>query len=150
MRGITLLEILVALSIFGLLGTFGVTTLSGFKKAIDLSGAADTTIAMLEDARSRTRFSNDRSQYGIHFATNRVTLFRGVSYVEGAPENESTTLPQTVEISTVTLTGGGSDVLFEVLTGEANKTGTVIIRLKSDVSKTRIVEIQQSGVAGIQ
>ncbi|MBI4121077.1 MAG: type II secretion system protein [Parcubacteria group bacterium] len=145
MRGITLLEILIALSIFALLGTFGVTTLSLFKKTIDLGNAADMTIVILEDARSRTRFSEDRSQYGVHFATGTVTLFHGATFIEGALENESTILPQTVEISNITFSGGGSDVLFKVLTGEANKTGTVTLRLKSDVSKTRVVEIQQSG-----
>jgi len=43
------------------------------------------------------------------------------------------------------LAGGGSEVVFDRLTGETNQFGKVSLRLKSDLSKTRTAGIKSSG-----
>ena len=77
-----------------------------------------------------------------------MVLFRGAIYDSLDANNEAVALDSALEIypTPPSLTGGGSDVIFDRLTGKTNQDGTVIIRVKSDTSKTRTITINATGV----
>lgn len=145
-NGFTLLEILVSIAIITLLTAIGWNTLSRFRQTVDLNRSAEAGISSLNDARSRTLSSVDSSQYGVHFQTDSVVLFKGTSYATSNPDNVEFLVPGTVQISSISLTGGGSDVLFARLTGATNQSGTITFRLSANTAETRMITILSSGV----
>lgn len=145
-NGFTLVEILIGIAILMLLAVIGWNTLSRFRQTADLNRAAEAGISLLNDARSRTLSSVDASQYGVHFQTDRIVLFKGGSYSAGSPDNVEFLLPRTVEVSSISLIGGGSDAIFTRLTGMTSQSGTITFRLIANTAQTRMITILPGGV----
>ncbi len=148
--GFTLIEIIIAISILLIVSTLGFNVFTSFKKTTDIASSSDMVLSQLTQARLKTLSAEYGEQYGVHFETDRTTFFKGAMYSVSDLDNQALVLPATVEISSISLSGGGSDVLFKKLTGETDNDGTVIIRLKSGTSKTRTFTIRKTGLAFIQ
>jgi prepilin-type N-terminal cleavage/methylation domain-containing protein len=150
MRGFTFIETLVAIAVLALLAAIAVNGLSSFQKSGELLRSADIVAGVLRDARGRTLASRNNSAYGVHFDAESVVLFAGAIYNSGAASNEVTLIPARTAISTITLVGGGDDVVFGRLSGEVTPTGTITIRVRQEPSKTKEIRIYQSGVVEIK
>ncbi|MDQ3076807.1 MAG: prepilin-type N-terminal cleavage/methylation domain-containing protein [bacterium] len=148
-KGFTLIEILIVVSIIGIISTILMTSFSLFNKSEALDKDTDAVVESLAEARSLTLASQDASQYGVHFDMNKVTIFIGTVYSSSASTNKDILLASTDTILTISLTGGGSDVVFKRLTGETTQNGTVIIS-SPNTSKTRTVTIYKTGVVESQ
>ena len=148
-KGLTLTELLVVVSILFLLGAIAFSVLSGFRRTSILNAAVEDGISLLYQARSRTLSSQSALQHGVHFESGRMVLFRGATYSSGESTNEIVLLPNGVEISTITLNGGGVDVIFLRLTGATNNFGSTTFRSKYDTSITKTINIQASGAPGL-
>ena len=146
MKGFSLLEIIVVIGILVLLAALGTGSLLQFSKTTDLNSSVEGSVSSLLEARSKTLSSQEESQYGVHFESDKIVLFRGAVYFSGDPLNEEAALPSSVETASISLNGGGSDVIFKKLTGETDQYGTVTFRLKSDISKTRVITVGSTGV----
>ena len=149
-RGFSFIEIIVVIAIFSLIATVGLQSFSLFKKNLDLNAATDTAVSLLSQARSKTVAAEEGAQYGVHFESGAMVSFAGTSYIPGAIGNEQFFLPTTVEMATIAVSGGGSDVIFEKLTGETTRDGTITFRLKSDTSRVRTVLILATGLASME
>ena len=103
-------------------------------------------VSALEKARAMTLDSYKSSQYGVHFGTSTVTIFSGVTYSAANSANIVTNLNSKVKIKTVAVVGGGSDIIFNRLTGETNQTGTTTLSLISSASTTRSVTVFATGL----
>jgi len=147
-RGITLLEIIVALGILAFAATMIGSVFSNFSDSGKLIEAHSGIIGMLRDAKSRTLASELSSNYGVHFQSDRVVLFRGDAYNAGDSSNEDYVLSDRVEINAIALTGGASDIIFTRLQGTTTASGTVTVRSINNLSKTRTITVLPSG--GIQ
>lgn len=143
--GFTLVETLIVLGIMGLLTVVVLFTFAN--KGADKQLDADTLNikTLLEEARSLTLSAKDASSYGVHFETRKIVLFTGESYTAGLSTNKESLLGSSVEISSIDLTLGGSDVVFNRLTGSTSQSGTVTLRLVSDTSKTQIITVNAVG-----
>jgi len=91
--------------------------------------------------------AKDSYAYGTHFEFSRIVLFRGATYSSSDTNNKTVLIDGAVEISNISLAGGGQNALFQRLTGKTSQSGTITIRLKSDNSKTKTITIEASGVA---
>lgn len=149
MKAFTLIETLVAIAVLGLLAAIVMNGLSSFQESGELSRSADIVSGVLRDARGRTLASKNNLAYGVHFDTEQFVLFEGAVYDSGAVSNEVTTLPFRIEVSTIAL-GGGDDIVFSRLSGEASVMGTITLRAKRSPSKTKIVQVYQSGVVEVK
>jgi len=142
--GFTLIEIIVAIGVLAIVGS---TLFIGFSRATestDLKTSAFKAVDALQFARTRTIASLASSQYGVHFV-----LFRGATYNASDPDNIVYALSSRVEIADITLTGGGSDVVFDRITGKTAQNGTVTVRLIDDPLKLKIVQISSAGRADV-
>lgn len=146
-RGFTLLEFMIALSILAILTAIIFTSVSSFRSGKALQVVAEEILSLLDEGRGNTLSAKDSYAYGVHFDSDSATLFRGASYSSSDSTNKKVDVDGAVEISSISLAGGGQDVLFQKLTGKTNQSGTVTIRLKSDNSKTKRIAIEVSGVA---
>lgn len=148
LTGFTTLEILIAVSILIILSALAIGSLSTFRDARELDRAVDEIFTLVREARSRTLSSEDDSQFGVHFETSNSVLFKGTTFTMGAPSNKTLILSNRVEIYAINIPG--SDVVFERLTGDANPSGDVSVRLKADPSESKTIIINSSGLIYVQ
>ena len=113
-----MIEIIVAIGVLAIVGT---TVFVGFSKATesaDLKTSAFKVVDALQFARTRTIASLASSQYGVHFEQTQYVLFRGATYNASDPDNIVYPISSRVEIANIALAGGGSDVVFDRITGK--------------------------------
>ena len=145
-KGLTLLEIIVALSILFILGAIAVLAFSNYSKNSLLGEARARVISELNYARSETLASENKSSWGVHFETSRVVRFKGSSYSSSDTSNVPIDLPAGTTISSINL-GGQTEVIFERLTGRTGNIGSIRIELTSNSQASTTINIYASGLA---
>jgi prepilin-type N-terminal cleavage/methylation domain-containing protein len=149
MKGFTLVEILV---VVGIMTVIILVVLSPFRSYSTLEKLQTDTLqvkSILDRARESTVSGKNGSRYGVHFETNRAVLFEGNSYDSSDTNNRVTDLNSAVTISNITLSSGGSDVVFQRLTGESTVSGSVVLTLVGTTT-SRTISIQATGISNIQ
>jgi type II secretory pathway pseudopilin PulG len=148
-KGFTVIELLVVFSIMVLLFGIIVSTFFSFRKNQSLALDTQTVVSLLRQARNQTLSSKNSTVYGVHFSSPQAVLFVGSTYSSSDPLNETFNLSSTDTILTITLTGGGNDVIFQRLTGETNQNGTIVISAPG-LSQTKTVTIYKTGLVDSQ
>jgi len=149
LTGFTLLELLIVIGIFSILFVFISTPLLLFSRDVVYRGNVENILTMLDEARKSTLSSYFSSQYGVHLSTSTVTLFRGSTYSAIDPNNDVYELSDIVNITGININGGGDDVVFERITGETAKHGTIVISLLSGSSSPKTITVHKSGLVEI-
>ena len=154
-RGFTLIEMMLVIALIAMVTVIAVGGFSLFQHQSDLNAAADTVIAIMEEARSKTLSSRDQSQYGVRFNNDRVLLFVGSSLRVDVPTLPAATstdgfreyiLPPSVEASTtIAVDAKHEDAVFKRLTGET-ASGTIKLWSKGDTTKVKTISIQSTGI----
>ncbi len=145
--GFSLIEIVIVIAIITIVTTLAFQSFGNGTAQESLNKGAATIVAELGRARSLTLSSKDALQYGVHIDQNSIVLFSGDTYFASEQTNASVTLDATVAVTATSLTGGGSDIVFQRLTGITAQYGTITLTSTSDASKTRTITIYQSGLA---
>jgi prepilin-type N-terminal cleavage/methylation domain-containing protein len=148
-KGFTLIEIILVISVAVLLAGVMVFPLTKFRDNKLLISTSEVIYSVLNEARSNTTAAKNDFQYGIHFESNSATLFRGTTYSAGDANNEKINLQNVITLSQISLNGGGSDVLFNRLTGSTNNFGSLKVQLTKDSSVFRTINIEKTGVVTI-
>lgn len=143
-KGFTILETLMVIAILAVLATFVVMSFKNFNSAQALNKDAGLVVSVLNQARVLTLASRNNYQYGAHIATGQIVLFRGGSYSSSTTTNTTLSFNSGVSAST-SLTGGGSDVIFERLTGKTSDNGTITLSLSGSTT-TKSITIFSTGV----
>lgn len=146
-RGFTLIEVLVVVAVLVVLSAIMATSLSAFRNSKVLDAAVEDTLTTISKARGDTLAGKNNTQYGVHFQSDRIVLFVGNTYVANDANNKTTMLDSALEISTISLAGGGVDVIFDRLTGNTSQSGTVVIRVASSPVTAHTITISGTGVA---
>jgi len=144
-KGFTTLEILIVLSIMSILTAIVFSAFINVRKNQALAIDTSTIVEVLRQARSQTLSSYSSSRYGVRLSSVKVTLFAGSSYNPNDSANKDFILNSSDTILTITLVGGGSDVLFDRLTGETSQNGTVVLSSPS-TGETKTVTIYKTGL----
>lgn len=144
-KGVTVAELLIAIAILGILSGIVINSLVSFRKNQALQKDTELVVELLNQARNQTISTKNLSQYGVHFTSTTVTIFTGPTYSNGATGNQVFTLNSTDTILSITLTGGGSDVIFNRLTGETSQNGTIVVS-SPGITETKTVTIYKTGV----
>ncbi|MHB1118281.1 MAG: pilus assembly FimT family protein [Minisyncoccota bacterium] len=146
-QGFTMLELLVVVSIMAVLVAIILSPFAAFRNSKVLDTVSEETLALLSEARGDTLSAKNGYQYGVHFEASQIVLYRGSVYTSNDVNNRVVVLDDALEVASVALAGGGSEVLFDQLTGETSQSGTVVIRVKNDTAKSRTIAIEGTGVA---
>lgn len=148
-KGFTLVEALTIVGILIVLIAISIPAFRFFQRESDLNNSVEETLNTLRLAQNKTITSEGAAQYGVHFEAGKYVLFKGATYNSSASDNEIRNLPKSVEIYKVELAGGGSEVVFARVTGTTNQFGRVYFQLKTDISKTKTIYIENSGQVGL-
>lgn len=148
-KGITVLELLLTLSVLGVLVAVALPQFSGMKENQVLKNTLGDIVSALHNAQSQSLASVDSSEYGVHFQSDRLLIFKGKIFSMGSPDNKTINIISPANISNVTLAGVSStegDFYFERLSGIPSKAGTITV---STSSRSKIITISATGAVGI-
>lgn len=148
-KGFTLIEVIIAMAVAVAVGSIAFVGYRSMSAGSELKTAAFKAVDILNLARQRTLASLAASNYGVHFEQGQFILFKGAIYDPLDPDNIFYPLTDSLEISEIVLNGGGSEVVFNRITGETANTGTVKIQVQDDSSRFKTVEVLSSGRADV-
>lgn len=137
--GFTLLELLLSLSIIGVLAGLSIPVYESFSRRNDLDIATQSTVSAIRRAASYSRAGVGDSAYSVRINDTSVVLFKGTSY---ATRDQS--FDETLIIPDIITTGGLTDIQFAKLTGMPNTSGS--ITLSTTTSDTRTITINAKGM----
>lgn len=149
-KGFSIFEFVIVIAILVAISVISIQPLASFRDTQVLNFQAREISSVIKEARSRTLGSKDLSQYGVHFSENEIILFKGVNFVTSDPDNETFSMNILTKISVINFNGGGSDLVFQRLTGQTNNYGTTTVSLKSDSLKLKSIVILKTGIIGIK
>ena len=129
-RGITLVEILVAIAIIIVLISITLPQFSKMKENQVLKNTVSDVVSVLQMAQSKSLASVNSSEYGVHFQSDKMVIFTGKTYSQNATDNNVINIVSPSSISNVTFAGNSTtsgDIYFARLTGDPNVTGTITV-----------------------
>jgi prepilin-type N-terminal cleavage/methylation domain-containing protein len=147
--GFTLLEVVIVMALMGIVLRIVFSGLYGFRNTSILLAGTEDVVSLMMMARSDALSSKDDSVYGVHFETTQVVLFKGSTYVSGDPNNRPVVLDQRLNATDISLNGGGSDVVFNRLTGKSSQYGTVKIVVVGATTTFKIITIYSTGLVDV-
>jgi prepilin-type N-terminal cleavage/methylation domain-containing protein len=139
MRGFTLIEMMLSVSIIAMLSALSLPVYASFQARNDLDIATQSIAESLRRAQVYSRGMQNDSQWGVEVQSTAATLFKGGVFASrDATYDEATTIPTTITV------GGVSEILFTKLTGMPATTGN--ITLSNANGDTRTVTINAKGM----
>lgn len=147
-RAMTLVEILIVIALMSILAMLSLQAFYSVLSSKSLESETARVVAELQRARALTLASKYSSAYGIHLATTSITLFQGTGYISASATNTLSTLSSSVKLA-YTLAGGGSDIIFQRLTGESTTTGLITLSLANKASTTKSITVYQTGLLDV-
>ena len=146
-NGFTLLEVLLVIVIAMILLAVSIFTFYEYREKTDLDMATERVLETLFEARAKTLSSENRSPYSVHFQGDKAIIFKGSTFNASDTTNIDYVLPPRTTIATISLAGGGNDIIFKRLTGETNQSGTVTLQLVNTPSSSTTISIASTGLA---
>lgn len=143
-KGFTALETVLVVTIIALLFGLAANYYTNSQIRADLNVQAANIASHLRLAQSKASSGLNDSKHGIHFENSAYTIFQGDSYSALESTNFEVTLPETITVSNIALSGGGSDVLF-LQNGETENSGTIALT-SENIGKTITIQIDSSGL----
>ena len=138
-QALTFLELIIVIAIFLLIITYSVPKILRGYISNELEIADQEIIHVLRTANVNSTQQVRDNSFGVQFdaSGSTYTLFEGSSY---ASRNQNFdvqyNLPETVGFDSINLTGSGTEVLFDQVTGETSQSGTIMIIGSNDVTVT--------------
>ena len=146
-KGATLIEIIIAITIVGILTLIVFSAFSPANSREALDKKTVLALSLLSQARNQTLSAKGALAYGVHFETTKAVLFNGPTYSSSVSSNVVEPMGNLVQISDISLSGGGSDVVFNRLTGETSQSGTITLSLIASSTQTKTVTIFGTGIS---
>ena len=144
-RGVTVIEVLIVLFIIGVLISLVLPEFSKIKENQVLKNGLGNILSSINKARGATLSSLNSSEYGVHFESDKVIIFKGKVFSAGVSDNETILITSPASITNVTLggvSGTSGDMYFNRLSGAPNTTGTLTIGTNS---YSKIITISATG-----
>lgn len=143
-KGFTLIEILIAVSVVAILGTMSIVSFRSSRNVRDMTTSAQNALSVIRLAQSKTLAGENDSAWGVHLESNQITLFEGDSYAS-AISTQDYPFPPSIEITSIALNGGGSDIIFKRITGQTDTDGTFVVDVIGSPDNSFSITIDTSG-----
>lgn len=128
MKGFSLIEVTIAIAILAILGVAGMLSFFSFTREDAILVSAEKVVSTLREAQARSISGEQTSTWGVHFSTTTISanffsLFHGSSF-PAATASSTTYLSSDLRFSNISITGGGSEIRFDRLTGKTTQYGS--------------------------
>jgi prepilin-type N-terminal cleavage/methylation domain-containing protein len=138
--GLTLIELLIVLGIFSLVG---ITTGVGFSSLMFQSYFTNTVerlVRTLHTAQAYSFSGRNDSSWGVHYEAGKVVLFKGTDYASRDPAFDAVTdIPSVVEIT------GWNDLYFDKIRGVPSATLSILVEVSGRAGTVSVNE--QGGIS---
>jgi prepilin-type N-terminal cleavage/methylation domain-containing protein len=148
--GFTMVELLIVMSLIGLLATVAVVNLIKPQQTASLSGTVDVLVADLRGQQLRAMAGNTVSAstaqpHGVYIEPSRYTLYKGSVY-SGSDTDNFSVEPEGVSLST---TFASSQVTFQKISGEpaSFNASANTITVSNPAGETKTITINRFGIA---
>jgi len=148
-NGITVMELLILMAVLGVIILIVLPQFSKIKENQVLKSGVQDVLSSIDKARGKTLASLNSSEYGVHFQSDKVIIFKGKIFSVSATDNETINIVAPASITNVILggvSGTSGDIYFNRLSGSASTTGTVTI---STASYSKIITISATGIGSV-
>ncbi|MEK7460108.1 MAG: type II secretion system protein [Patescibacteria group bacterium] len=145
-RGFTAIEILFAIGILGIIMAIIVPSFSNFRKASLINTETQDIVSFINKSRLSSMSSKADLTYGVHFDSNKVVVFSTPTYSAVESTNETRMLNSLLYFAGTQIEGGGSDVVFQKVTGSTNKYATTTLKFVGTTATSTTFVIRPSGV----
>jgi len=143
MRGFSIIELLVVISIFALIVGFAVVGFQNYARYQEFEYSATETAALIEQARVDSRSAIGNVSHGVFIQPSSITVFAGNVYDSMDVTNQITTFNNVrFEHS---LSDAGDVVIFSQLKGLPSATGTISI-IDDSLPATTTLSVTLSGI----
>lgn len=139
--GATYFELLLVIAIIALVGALSTPFLNRFILQNSIFDVIDKFAVVLRKAQNYALCGKEGSQWGVHYETDSLTLFKGDSFGQDHAFDESYDIPGVIDIS------GWSDVTFSKVRGRPSVALTLTI---TSVSDTKTLILNQEGMVGVE
>lgn len=147
-RGFSLIELLLVMAILAILSSGVAIWFFGYQRQVELNSVSKMIVDTLRDAQSRSISGKDFAKWGVYFDTigNKFILFRddGTGY-SGAAVKEENYLTSFVKIGSVSLAGGGNEIIFNNLGGGTAQYGIIRIKQSDDTAGFKDIIVTEMG-----
>ncbi|HSX28911.1 MAG TPA: type II secretion system protein [Candidatus Saccharimonadales bacterium] len=136
--GFTLIEVLLSVTIIGMLVGISVPVYESFVRRNDLDLTAQVISATLRRAETYARAVNGDNAWSVEIQASTVTLFQGTSFA-----SRNTAYDETLSIPNSITPSGLSEIQFAKFSAAPNATGS--ITLSSTTNSTRTITVNAKG-----
>lgn len=147
LMGFSAAEMIVVVAIGAILAGLTYEVFVSMSRSQTLKSSTAATVSLLNEARTKTLASRNSKRFGVHFGTNQAVFFSGDVFNASDPGNITESFAPLVSVKTVSLNGGGQDVIFNRLTGETDNFGTVTLAMSASSTVTSNIVIYKTGLA---
>lgn len=148
-KGITVPELLVVIAVLGVIFLIVIPQFSKTRELQVLKSGIQDVVSSINKAHEQTLASLNSSEYGVHFQSDKVIIFKGTVFNAGAGDNETIDIVAPANISNVTLNFVSAipgDIFFNRLSGTPNQNGTITV---STTSFSKIITISATGATSV-
>ncbi len=149
-RGFTLIEVMIAALVVLVIASVVLSAYSRLNSRVVLQSDMAKAAALIYRARSDTLAGRSGAQYGVHFESSKMVYFQGDSYSSSGSANESFPLSKSVTISSISLSGGGSEIIFQRLTGTTADSGSIKFISGGASSASSTLSVSVNGIVTTQ
>jgi len=140
--GFTLIEMLLVMAIVAILATLGQMSYSVWLKKVQVNTVVEQIRSSLIRVQQQAVAAEDGLAWGIHFETDRYTIFSSTIYDPADPTNKVKLLSNIVIVNPDSSLSDGNvgfspNVVFEKFTGRTINIGTITVAVGSDASVAR-------------
>ncbi|KXK26622.1 MAG: hypothetical protein TR69_WS6001000629 [candidate division WS6 bacterium OLB20] len=137
-KAFTLFELLLAMSLLGMIAAISAPFLSQVVGGNELQTAVDVTVQSLRRSQTLARTGEDDASWGTYVTPGGVTVFRGTSYAtRDAQYDEVTAISVEVGVS------GVQEFVFAPVTGEPGAAGSLTL---TSLDESWTVTVNSKGV----
>ncbi len=139
--GVTLIEILLVIAIFLIVGVTSGSIASNFLVRNNLQNKVNEVVSTLRTAQINSISSKADSRWGVTATASNIILFRGDTYATRNPiYDEKFSIPQSVTVTSF-------EVAFDKLTGNPNQVLTIIV--SNNIGESYTVSLNEVGTVDV-
>lgn len=138
-HGFTLIEVLLSVTILGLLAGLSIPVYASFTRKNDLDITTQQLASAFRRAEQYARAVQGDSTWGVQVQSGQVTLYKGASYA-----SRDTSYDEVIDIPDSIAVSSTSDVQFAKLSGAPGAAASVT--LTGDTNNSRTVTVNAEGM----
>lgn len=145
-KALSIIEIIVVIGLFTMLLAFVAPQMVGLILRNDIEVASQELVHVLRKANAQASTQVHDSAWGVNFDSGNAeyTLFSGTGYSSRNSDRDIIyTLPNSISFGSISLNGGGTEVVFDQITGESSQHGT--LEISGSDGQTRTISINSLG-----